>query len=124
MVRRSRRAALFASRRGRLARQDAHDGLVLTFIAPEQVLGQLMALGGISIGLRSAAQVQGTIVHCKKNQGLEEMTVTFASISLAERTGIISRLNALPWVSGASLQVAMGGASLHSAWLSAPRAIF
>ena len=47
-------------------------------------------------------------MHCKKNKGLEEMTVTFASISLAELTEIIGRLNALPWVSAASLRVTTG----------------
>ncbi len=56
----------------------------------------------------SAAQAQRTSVHCKKNKGLEEMTVTFASISLAELTEIISRLNALTWVSAASLRVTTG----------------
>jgi len=40
------------------------------------------------------------------------MTVTFASISLVELTEIIDRLNALPWVSAASLRVAAGAASL------------
>jgi hypothetical protein len=52
-------------------------------------------------------------VHCKKNKDLEEMTVTFASISLAELTEIISRLNALTWVSAASLRVTTGGTFLE-----------
>jgi hypothetical protein len=62
---------------------------------------------------QSAAQAQRTIVHRKKNKDLEEMTVTFASISLAELTEIISRLNALTWVSAASLRVTTGGTFLE-----------
>jgi hypothetical protein len=61
----------------------------------------------------SAAQAQRTSVHCKKDKDLEEMTVTFASISLAELTEIISRLNALTWVSAASLRVTTVGTSLE-----------
>lgn len=62
---------------------------------------------------RSAAQAQRAIAHCKKDKDLEEMTITFASISLAELTEIIGRLNALPWVRAASLRVATGTASLE-----------
>lgn len=49
-------------------------------------------------------------MHCKRKNGLEEMTVTFESISLAELGEIIRRLNALPWVSAASLHLATGAA--------------
>jgi hypothetical protein len=75
--------------------------------------GQLRVVSVWQAFGRSAVRAQRTIAHCKKNKDLEEMTVTFASISLAELTEIIDRLNALPWVSGASLQVAMGAASLE-----------
>ncbi|QIE25819.1 hypothetical protein SBC1_49080 (plasmid) [Caballeronia sp. SBC1] len=75
--------------------------------------GQLRVVSVWQAFGQSAAQAQGTIVHCKKNKDLEEMTVTFASISLAELTEIIDRLNALPWVSAASLRVAAGASSLE-----------
>jgi len=70
--------------------------------------GQLRVVSVWQAFGQSAARAQGTIVHCKKNKGLEEMTVTFASISLAELTEIMGRLNALPWVSAASLRVTPG----------------
>jgi hypothetical protein len=58
-----------------------------------------------------AAQAERTTVHCKRKNNYEEMTVTFGSISLAELSEIARRLNALPWVSAASLHVATGAAS-------------
>jgi hypothetical protein len=75
--------------------------------------GQLRVVSVWQAFGQSAAQAQRTIVHCKKNKDLEEMTVTFDSISLAELTEIIGRLNALPWVSAASLRVSTGAASLE-----------
>jgi hypothetical protein len=60
---------------------------------------------------RCAAQAGRATVHCKRKNGLEEMTVTFESISFTELSEIISRLNALPWVSAASLQGATDAAS-------------
>jgi hypothetical protein len=75
--------------------------------------GQLRVVSVWQAFGQSAAQAQRTIVHCKKNKDLEEMTVTFASISLAELTEIISRLNALTWVSAASLRVTTGGTFLE-----------
>ena len=75
--------------------------------------GQLRVVSVWQAFGRSAAQAQRTIVHCQKNKDLEEMTVTFASISLAELTEIIGRLKALPWVSAASLRFATGAASLE-----------
>jgi hypothetical protein len=50
-------------------------------------------------------------VHCKLKNGLEEMTVTFESISLAELSEITRRLNAMPWASAASLHAATGATS-------------
>lgn len=70
--------------------------------------GQLRVVSVWQAFGQSAAQAQRTIVKCKKNKDLEEMTVTFDSISLAELTEIIGRLSALPWVSAASLRVATG----------------
>jgi hypothetical protein len=57
-----------------------------------------------------AAQVQRTTVHCKRKTNLEEMTVTFRSTSLQDLSEITRRLNALSWVSAASLHVAASAA--------------
>jgi len=70
--------------------------------------GQLRVVSVWQAFGQSAAQVRRTILHCKKKKVLEAMTVTFASISLAELTEIIDRLNALPWVDAASFRVATG----------------
>jgi len=73
--------------------------------------GQLRVVSVWQAFGRSAGQARRTIVHCKKKKDLEAMTVTFASISLAELTEIIDRLNALPWVDAASFCVATGAAT-------------
>jgi len=57
---------------------------------------------------RCAAQAQRTTAHCKRKNGLEEMTVVFETISPAELREIICRLNALSCASAASLHVATG----------------
>ena len=72
--------------------------------------GQLRVVSVWQAFGRCAAQAERTTVHCKRKNGLEEMTVTFESISLTELSEIIGRLNALPWVSAASLHVATGAA--------------
>ena len=77
--------------------------------------GQLRVVSVWQAFGHSAAQAQRTIVRCKKNKDLEEMTVTFDSISLAELTEIIGRLSALPWVSAASLRVATGKGMVNRA---------
>ena len=72
--------------------------------------GQLRVVSVWQAFGQCAAQAERTTVHCKRKNGLEEMTVTFESISLAELSEITRRLNALPWVSAASLHVATGTA--------------
>lgn len=53
-----------------------------------------------------AAQARQSRVHCHAKQNVDEMTVTFASISPSELAGIAQRLNALPWVVVASSHLA------------------
>ncbi|MDR6412206.1 UNVERIFIED_ORG: hypothetical protein ABIC62_005718 [Burkholderia sp. 1595] len=53
-----------------------------------------------------AAQARWSRVHCHVRQDVDELTVTFGSISPAELAGIAQRLNALPWVVAASFHVA------------------
>jgi hypothetical protein len=72
--------------------------------------GQLRVVSVWQAFVRCAAQAERTTAQCKRKSGLEEMTVTFESISLAELSEITCRLNALPWVSVASLHVATGAA--------------
>jgi len=72
--------------------------------------GQLRVVSVWQAFGQCAAQAERTTVHCKRKNGLEEMTVTFESISLAELSEITRRLNALSWVSAASLHFATGAA--------------
>lgn len=53
-----------------------------------------------------AAQAKRTRVHCSRKHDIDEMTVTFESVSPAELAEIARRLNAQPWVVAASLQFA------------------
>jgi hypothetical protein len=73
--------------------------------------GQLRVVSVWQAFGRCAAQAGRATVQCKRKNGLEEMTVTFESISFTELSEIIVRLNALSWVSAASLHVATGAAS-------------
>ncbi|SAL34051.1 hypothetical protein AWB69_03092 [Caballeronia udeis] len=83
----------------------------LPSITVRAATGQLRVVSVWQAFGRYAVQAQRTTVHCKRKSGLEEMTVVFESISLAELSEIVRRLNALSWVSAASLHVATGAAS-------------
>jgi len=82
-------------------------------ITVRAAMGQLRVVSVWQAFGRCAAHAQRRTVHGKRKKGLEEMTVTFESISLAELAKITRGLNALPWVSAASMRVATGAIFLE-----------
>jgi hypothetical protein len=69
-------------------------------------VGQLRIISVWQALGQHASQAKRTTVHCHRKHDLEEMTVTFGSVSPAELTEIAHRLSELPWVVAASLHTA------------------
>ncbi|TCG03850.1 hypothetical protein BZM27_45265 [Paraburkholderia steynii] len=83
--------------------QREHTG-VITSLTVRAAAGQLRILPVWQALGPHAAQARRTRVHCSRKHNVDEMTVTFESVSTSDLREVTWRLNAQSWVVATSLR--------------------